>query len=199
MKRCIFGGSFDPPHAGHLHLARTALLKLGLDCVYWVPAQDPPHKQTPGTPFTHRMEMVRLAIGGLPGQVSTDIEAGLSVPSYSLNTIRAMKARYGNPGDAWYFLVGADNWAIFPKWHQPEAVLKEATLVVYPRKGSALGKLPAGVTALEMDEFPGDSTSLRSAMANGSSPEAAGVLPAIRDYITQHGLYGTGPGTGRKT
>lgn len=192
MKHCIFGGSFDPPHAGHLHLARTALSRLGQDRILWVPAQDPPHKQSPGTPFRHRVEMVRLAIAGMPGQQVSDIEAELPIPSYSLNTIRALKAREGGPGDVWTFLVGADNWAIFPKWHQPEAVLREVSLVVYPRKGSELGALPAGVHALEMEMVPGESSAIRAALARGESPENAGVLPSIRDYIASNGLYATG-------
>ena len=192
MKHCIFGGSFDPPHAGHLHVARTALAKLGLDRILWVPAQDPPHKPSPGTPFKHRMAMVRLAIAGMPGQEASDIEAGLPLPSYSLNTIRALKANDGAPGDAWSFLVGADNWAIFPKWHQPDAVLREAALVVYPRKGSEIGALPAGVSALEMDTVPGESSAIRAALARGESPEAAGVLPSIREYIVTNRLYPTG-------
>lgn len=189
MKHCIFGGSFDPPHAGHLHLARTARAKLGLDRVLWVPAQDPPHKATPGTPFSQRVEMARLAVASEAGQEVSDIEGGLPVPSYSLATIRALKAASGKPGDTWHFLVGADNWAIFPKWHQPEAVLREAVLVVYPRKGSPLGALPPGVIALEMDEVPGESRAIRAALASGASPEAAGLLPSLRDYVAAHGLY----------
>lgn len=192
MKFCIFGGSFDPPHAGHLHLARTAFARLGLDRIFWVPGQDPPHKQTPVTAFNHRLAMVRLAIAGMAGHEASDIEASLPVPSYSLNTIRALKAREGRPGDAWTFLVGADNWGIFPKWHQPEAVLREAGLVVYPRKGSEIGALPAGVQALEMEMVPGESSAIRAALARGESPESAGVAPSIRDYIATHGLYAQG-------
>jgi nicotinate-nucleotide adenylyltransferase len=190
VKACIFGGSFDPPHEGHRHLARSAFASLSLDRLYWVPAQDPPHKATPSTPFAHRLAMVRLALADLPGNEASDIEAALPSPSYSLNTIRALKTHHGAPGDEWFFLVGADNWAIFPKWHKPDEVLREATLVVYPRKGAELGSLPPGVRALEMDLVPGASSDIRAALSRGVSPETAGVLPSLRDYVRLHGLYG---------
>jgi nicotinate-nucleotide adenylyltransferase len=189
VKQCIFGGSFDPPHEGHLRLARTACASLGLDRLFWVPSQDPPHKASPATPFAHRLEMVRLAIAGLPGQEASGIEAGLPSPSYSLYTIRALKAERGRPGDAWYFLIGADNWAIFPQWHRPDEVLKEAVLAVYPREGFSPGPLPPGVLALDMELVPGRSSDIRAALERGASPEAAGVLPALRGYIAAHGLY----------
>lgn len=192
MNQCIFGGSFDPPHEGHRHLARAAGSAFALDRIFWVPSQDPPHKETPRTPFEHRLEMCRLAIAGLPGNEASGIEADLPRPSYSLNTIRALKARHAHPGDAWFFLIGADNWAIFPQWHQPAEVLKETRLIVYPREGFPLGPLPRGVDALEMDLMPVSSSGIRAALARGESPASAGVLPGIRGYIAAHGLYAPG-------
>ncbi len=189
MKYCIFGGSFDPPHEGHRHLARAAAASLSLDQILWVPAQDPPHKTAPGTPFPHRLALAKLAIAGMPGQAVSDIEADLPTPSYSLNTIRALKSRYG-AAHSWHFLVGADNWAIFPKWHQPDEVLKAATLVVYPRAGSEIGALPPGVLRLDMDQVPGSSTEIRAALAAGRDPDAAGLLPGLRDYVRVNHLYG---------
>lgn len=192
MNHCIFGGSFDPPHEGHRHLARAAGSAFSIDRLYWVPAQDPPHKATPRTPYRHRLEMCRLAVTAMPGNEVSDIEAGLPQPSYSLNTIRALKSRHDRPGDTWLFLIGADNWAIFPTWHQPEEVLKEVGLIVYPRKGSALDALPPGVKALKLDLLPESSSEIRAALHRGASPEAAGVLPEIRAYIAEHGLYAPG-------
>jgi nicotinate-nucleotide adenylyltransferase len=133
--------------------------------------------------------MVRLAIAGMPGHEASGIEASLPSPNYSLNTIRALKALHARPGDAWFFLIGADNWTIFPQWHRPSEVLKEVTLAVYPREGSVIGPLPPGVRALEMELLPGRSSDIRAALAGGKPPAAAGVLPEIRDYLEAHGLY----------
>ncbi len=192
MNQGIFGGSFDPPHEGHRRLAQSAFASLRLDRLFWVPTQDPPHKPAPGTPFPDRLEMVRLAIAGLTGHEASGIEAGLAAPNYSLYTIRALKAMHARAGDAWYFLIGADNWAIFPQWHKPSEVLEEVTLAVYPREGSPLGPLPAGVKALSQDLLPGRSSDIRSALARGETPASAGVLPEIRDFIAAHGLYAPG-------
>lgn len=198
MKYCIFGGSFDPPHEGHRHLARSAADALELDRVFWVPAQDPPHKDKPGTPFQHRVAMIRLAIAGMPGNSVSDIEARLPVPSFSFNTIQAMKAEHGAE-HAWHFLIGADNWAIFPTWHRWQEVLKEATLVVYPREGVPLTGLAPGVIGLPVAEVPGASRAIRKAIAESGNPDLPEVLPEIRAYIRTHGLYevekgGTGKG-----
>jgi nicotinate-nucleotide adenylyltransferase len=189
VKYCIFGGSFDPPHEGHRHLAQSASASLGLDTVFWVPAQDPPHKTVPGTPFSHRLAMVRLAVAGMPAQAVSDIEARLPSPSYSINTIQAMKSEFGADHE-WHFLIGADNWTIIETWHRWRDVLKEATMVVYPRQGHAVKDLPQGVVRLDLPEVPGESRRIREALSHGSEPAGAQVLAEIREYIRAQGLYG---------
>ncbi|HKP97654.1 MAG TPA: nicotinate (nicotinamide) nucleotide adenylyltransferase [Fibrobacteria bacterium] len=192
MKYCIFGGSFDPPHEGHRHLAESAASALQLDKILWVPAQDPPHKSKPGTPFEHRLAMVRLAVAGMPGNAVSDVEAQLSSPSYSLNTIKALKHENG-AGHEWFFLIGSDNWAIFPTWHRWQDVLREVTMLVYPRQGHAMGsKIPHGVQELQMSPVAGESRLIRETLEKTGDMEAAGVLLEIRAYIAKHGLYGIG-------
>jgi nicotinate-nucleotide adenylyltransferase len=175
-------------------LARAAASAYGIDSVLWVLAQDPPHKTRPGTPFEHRFAMVKLAIAGIPGNAASDVEAKLPTPSYSLNTIQALKRDLGADHE-WFFLIGADNWAIFPTWHRPEEVLRQVTLLVYPRSGHALaGSLPEGVRALKVDEVPGESRRIRAELEKTGDLHAAGVLPELREYIVRHGLYGIGSG-----
>lgn len=192
MRYCIFGGAFDPPHAGHLYLARSARDALRLDTVFWVPTADPPHKSMPATPFSHRLAMVRLAVAGLEGQEASDVEDALPRPSYSLRTVQALKAQRG-AGHAWHFLIGADNWDIIRSWHRWEELLREVTLVVFPRGGRPLADLPDGVLRLDLPEMDLEARAMRERLAATGDPEAAGVLPELRGYVVRHGLYGLRP------
>lgn len=189
MRYGIFGGSFDPPHEGHRHLARSARDVCRLDNVLWVPSPDPPHKDRPLTPFRHRLALVGLAIAGERGMEASGIEATLPSPSYSLNTIRALKAVFGADHD-WHFLIGADNWEIIRTWHRWEEILGEATFIVFPRGRRPLADLPEGVLRLDLPEMDRESRNVRQALSEGKDWEAAGVLPELRDYIVTHGLYG---------
>jgi nicotinate-nucleotide adenylyltransferase len=195
VRYCIFGGSFDPPHEGHRYLARSARETLALDKVIWVPSPDPPHKTKPSTPFADRLAMVRLAIAGMEGNEASAIEETLGTPSYSIHTIAALKALHKalhGKEHHWFFLIGADNWEIFTSWHRWEEVLKEATLVVFPRGGRDIGTLPPGVVRLDLPEMMAESSEIRSKLEETGDFDAAGVLPEIRDYIQSHGLYGQG-------
>ena len=191
MRYCIFGGSFDPPHEGHLYLARSARDAFRIDKVLWVPAPDPPHKDKPLTPFRHRLALVELAIASEAGMEASGIEADLPSPSYSLATIRALKAAFGADHD-WHFLIGADNWEIIRTWHRWEDVLREAVFIVFPRGGRPLSGLPAGVLKLDLPEKDRESRVVRRALSEGKDWEAAGVLPELRGYIAAQGLYGFG-------
>ena len=201
MRIGVLGGAFDPPHAAHAALARAAQRQLSLDRVVWVPTFSPPHKHGPATPFAHRLAMVRALIATEPAfsEVS-DIEAALPLPSYSLQTLRALKqleatrAQETSPVH-WHLIIGADNWSIFPAWHQPEAVLAEASLAVYPRAGFALETLPAlpqGSVMLNFAEMPEQSTVFRESLGQEGPrrDEALGRLPGpVAAYIREHRLY----------
>lgn len=191
MRYCIFGGTFDPPHEGHRYLARSARDSLRFDKIFWVPAQDPPHKPKPSTPFSDRLAMVRLAIAGLPGQEASGIEEALPSPSYSIRMIEALKAEHGR-GHDWHFLIGADNWGIIRTWHRWQDVLKEVTMVVFPRGGRTLEDLPEGVLRLELPELDLESSRIRETVAATGDPESAGLLPELRSYVRDHGIYGVG-------
>ncbi len=191
MKLCIFGGSFDPPHAGHLYIAQSAKASLNFDSLLWVPALDPPLKEKPGTPYSHRLAMVRLLIADEPGMEASEIESQLPHPSYSLNLIRALKDERGSQHD-WHFLIGADNWLNFKQWHRWEEILQEVTLVVFPRGGVALEALPTGVENLYLPEMMAQATDIRDNLRRGMDPADAGVPAQILDYVRAQGLYGVG-------
>ena len=189
MRIGVFGGSFDPPHPAHLQVAKAARDQLGLDKVIWLPAFLPPHKSAPSTSFQHRLGMTRALIAGEPRTEISEVESSLPTPSYTLHSLRALKNHYGT-GHSWHLIIGADNWAIFPGWHQPEALLAECRVAVYPRRGTPLTALPPGITLLDCPEIPQESRVFREEM--GKHPEKAlGELPAgVADYIREHGLYG---------
>jgi len=189
VKYCIFGGSFDPPHEGHRYLARSAIAALKLDGLIWIPAPDPPHKPAPSTPFSDRVAMVRLAITGIPRQSVSDIEASLPRPSFTINTVQALKAQLGAEHQ-WHVLVGSDNWTAFQSWHRWRDLLRAVTMVVFPRRGYPVGDLPSGVLSLDMPPLDAEGTRIRETLAATKDFEASGVLPEIRDYISARGLYG---------
>jgi nicotinate-nucleotide adenylyltransferase len=189
VKYCIFGGSFDPPHEGHLYLARSAMETFALNLMIWLPTPEPPHKEKPETAFHHRLAMARLAAQGLANQTASDVEEQLPRPNYSLNAIRALKTEYGI-GHQWYFLMGADNWAIFPAWHHHEEILREVTLIVFPRQGFPLAAFPPEVLRLDLPEFPIASRSIRETLAKPGGIDSAQVPPGVLGYIQAHGLYG---------
>jgi nicotinate-nucleotide adenylyltransferase len=193
MRIGVFGGSFDPPHAGHLQVARSARQQLQLDSVIWVPAFHPPHKDVPLTDFKHRLGMVNALLAGNPGHEVSEIESRLPQPSYTLHTLLALREGMEEGAAAWYLIIGADNWAIFSSWHQPEAVQAKAQVVVYPRQGIPLVRLPENVTELHSPEIPQESRQHREQLKDAPEKALAELPLPVADYIRRHGLYGISP------
>jgi nicotinate-nucleotide adenylyltransferase len=195
MRIGVLGGAFDPPHAAHAALARAARRQLNLDRVVWIPTFAPPHKNGPVASFADRAAMVRALLAGEedPASEVSEIEASLPQPSYTLHTLRALKDTSGAPEDAWHLILGADNWAGFRNWHQPEAVLSEATLAVYPRAGFTPptdANSPAPAVMLNFPLMADQSTDFRKALAGPGRDAALAALPApVADYIRARGLY----------
>lgn len=197
MRIGVFGGAFDPPHAAHAALARVAREHLGLDLVIWLPTFAPPHKGAPAAPFVDRLAMVTVLVdsgkdaSGRVKDLVSDLEATLPPPSYTLHTLEALRARHGE-GHEWHLILGSDNWAGFPRWHQPDAVLKAATPAVYPRAGypmAELPPLPPGSTLLNFPEMPEQSTNFRAHLASDREAALSALPPAVAAYIRAHGLY----------
>jgi nicotinate-nucleotide adenylyltransferase len=203
MRIGVLGGAFDPPHAAHAALALAARAQLNLDLLLWIPTFAPPHKGGPAASFRHRLAMTRALAAEDAACVVSDIEASLPQPSYTLHTLRALKSLYTGE-NAWHLILGADNWAGFSRWHQPEAVLAEAAPAVYPRPGFPVGSsadagaLPAGGVMLNFPEMTDQSTEFREALAEGGARRAEALtrLPApVAAYIREQGLYLPAPGS----
>ncbi len=183
MRIGIFGGSFDPIHHGHLILARAAREELGLDRVIFIPANMSPHKtETKPSTAQDRLAMAQRAIADEDGFAASDIELHRPPPSYTVETLRELKARH--PGDDLVLLIGADNVAKFETWREPDKIREHAQIAVLDR---ANHEIPRGWTAVRR-LVDISSTDIRTRIQAGKSIRY--LTPgSVCDYITDHGLY----------
>jgi nicotinate-nucleotide adenylyltransferase len=130
----LLGGTFDPPHYGHLVLAETARVQLRLDCVLFVIAGRPPHKPgRPITPDSHRLAMVEVAIADNSAFAISRVDMDRPGPHYTVETLSLLRREY--PEAELFFLVGGDSLAQFLTWRDPIGILRQARLAVMPRPG----------------------------------------------------------------
>lgn len=190
----ILGGSFDPPHVGHLVLASCACEQLGLRGVLFVPAAEPPHKAGGAvTPAPRRLELTRLAIAGDDrfAVSAVELEAGVR---FTRDTLAELARRL--PGERFVFLMGADSLVLFETWHDPAGILTLCTLGVAPRPGddlrqveAARTRLPAGsVELVDMPVIGVSSTMIRDRVARGRDVRYL-VPAAVEARIRELGLY----------
>ena len=188
----LLGGTFDPPHVGHLAAARAVLEALNLDRVDLVPANEPWQKADRGEPVTPaevRLEMVRALVNGVEGVGVDDREIVRGGPTYTVDTLREIRAEM--PGAEIYLIVGADTAARIPTWREPEEVMSLSTLVIVNR-GEELPVEPRGasrVRIVQMDSVEVSSTAVRAEVASGRDATAMVTAP-VMDVISSHGLYG---------
>ena len=187
----VFGGTFDPPHFGHLALAEWARVELGLDLVWFVPAGLPPHKRpTAASPARDRLAMTRLATRGNAAFRVSALECRRPGPSYTVDTVRALARSH--PGARLHLLMGADTWATFGSWREPGAIARAAAIVVALRPGATRVPRPraAGrrVTWLANPGLNVSSSGLRARAARGRSLRYR-VPDAVARYIARHRLY----------
>lgn len=131
----IFGGTFDPPHIGHLVIADQALTQLKLDEVWFMPVGQPPHKDSNAiSDARHRVRMVQLAIGDHPAFRLSLIDVARPAPHYSSTALELLEAQH--PHHDWCFIMGADSLQDLPHWHNPRRLIELATLAVAGRPGA---------------------------------------------------------------
>lgn len=193
----LLGGSFDPPHIGHLLLAEEARDQLGLSEVRLAPAGQPPHKlDLAMTPVADRVRMTELAIADNPCFRLSRVDADRPGPHYTLDTVRLVRDQL--PPDAeLFFLMGFDSLRDLPKWREPARLIHTAHLVALTRPDIPLdwtaleAKLPGvreRVTLLDMPELEIASRDLRERVRMGRSIRYM-VTEPVRAYIEEHGLY----------
>jgi nicotinate-nucleotide adenylyltransferase len=192
----ILGGTFNPPHRGHVALAQHAFAQLRLTQMLLMPAGTPPHKQGEADPGAeHRLAMCRLAILGSEGLSVSALEVERGGPSYTVDTLRDIKA--STPDAKLTFVVGADTARTLPAWREPAQLLGLAEIAVAARTGTdqqelraALGSLEPdiAVTFLQMPSVDVSSSLVRTRVARGE-PVAELVGAPVASYIAEHGLY----------
>jgi nicotinate-nucleotide adenylyltransferase len=192
----ILGGTFNPPHVGHLVMAQEALDQLGLDRVVLMPVAMPPHKEALADPGADvRLELCELATAGAPGVAVSDLEIERGGASYTVDTLRALHER--EPEHALTFIVGGDMAYSLPSWREPEAVLRMARLAVAERDGlrrediaQRLAPLHSGdrVAFFDMPRLDLSSSAIRERVAAGRSIRYLVPDPVI-EAITSRRLY----------
>lgn len=188
----LIGGTFDPIHIAHLVIAEEALEALSLREVVFVPAARPPHKgDVCVTPVEDRLEMVRLAIEGNPRLTLSDIEARRETPSYTIDTIREVRAGL-DADEEIYFIIGADSLVEFFTWKEPEELLDSCMFVVVPRPGVSMGdadpRIREKVIVLDAPELSVASRDIRERVRHGRTIRY--LVPAeVESYIDRKNLY----------
>ena len=194
MRLGIFGGSFDPPHAGHLLVAQDVIPALSLDRLLIVPAAQQPLKSEHQTPAVHRLAMVQRCFEGVPGMVVDPIEIDRGGLSYMVDTVETLQRRW--PSAELHLLIGEDVLATFPQWREPERLRSMVRLVVLRRslveshQSDSVQRDAPGfpVQHLATRQVDVSSTEIRARVRAGRSIRGF-VTDAVADYIASTGLY----------
>ena len=191
----LLGGTFNPPHIGHLVCATQAVGQLDLDRVLLVTVHQPPHKGIEVDPgVAHRVELCRLAVAGDERLDVSLADADVPGPSFTVDTLRRLHER--SPGDQLTFIVGGDMALSLPTWREPEAILELAEIAVAEREGirridimDRLAGLPADrISFFDMPRLDVSSSIVRRYVAAGR-PIRHLVPDAVERYIADAGLY----------
>ncbi len=191
----VLGGTFDPPHVGHLGAARGCLSELGLDRVLFVVANDPWQKSPTRavTPAADRLAMVEAAVAGVPGLAVSTIELDRGGPSYTVETVEALAAAAGGRGEPapeQYLIVGADVVATLSTWHRAGELAGLVTLAVVSRPGV---KTPTAVPGWRVVVVSGTEVDLSSSAVRDRAEAGVSltglVPPGVEQYIAARDLY----------
>jgi nicotinate-nucleotide adenylyltransferase len=212
----VYGGTFDPPHRGHLAIAsavRAVLLAHGVHALRFdfLPNADPPHREAPGANAGHRVAMLWLALSQTPGFGIDLREIRRGGASYMVDTLGELRAELGAHAPL-VLLMGFDAWCGFDRWQRWQSIPKLAHLLVVDRPDhatsppsaalqelerahrgevGALLRRPAGaIVTLTVPPHPASASAVRAALGSADTAQADSLLdPAVADYIRRHGLY----------
>lgn len=199
MRIGIYGGTFAPPHIGHVSAAQAFMTQMKLDILYVIPAGIPPHKQVSADDDPrHRLRMCELAFGGMEGVIVSDCEIRRGGKSYTVDTLR----EFYSPENRLFLLCGTDMMLTLDTWYQAEEIFRLCYPIYIRREedraldteivrkiGEYGEKYGAIVRRVVAPPIVLSSTDVRSAVRDGE-PIDGMVAPAVADYIHKHGLYG---------
>jgi nicotinate-nucleotide adenylyltransferase len=189
----LLGGTFDPPHLGHLVVAECARVELELDELRFLVAGDPWMKSTV-SPAPDRIAMVEAAIAGAPGFTLDDREVDRTGPTYTADTLTELRAE--EPDADWFFVLGEDAAWTLPLWERVDEAFALATFVVVTRPSHDTpprDELPGDLVHLEIPQLEVSSTQLRSRFAGRHATRYL-VPDGVDRYVREHGLYGADHG-----
>ena len=199
MRVGILGGAFNPPHIGHLVCAQEALTQLELDRVVFMPVGVPPHREIELDPGAQaRLELTELAVSGDDRFEVSRMEVEKEGPAYTSETLAALRDE--SPDDELFLILGGDQAAALGSWHEPEQVLKLATVAVFERFSWGrnaivikIGRLPGArnVRYLDMPLLQVSSSAIRRRVREGL-PIRYLVSDSVIEYISSNDLYGAG-------
>jgi len=198
----ILGGTFDPIHNGHLHIATQLVNRLSLEQLQFMPCAIPVHRELPRASTTHRCAMINLVIAGQQALSLNTVEIDRNGPSYSIDSLREMRRQTDS---ILALVLGADAFNAFDSWKLPQEILQLANLVVCYRPGfevnreifsqhrvaspGELSRQPAGaILLLEVEAIDCSSSAVRAALDTGKIPRHC-LPPAVANYIEKHNLY----------
>ncbi len=187
MKTCLFGGSFDPVHSGHLQMAAEALRVCELDRVVFLPAARSPFKVESTALFSdeQRLELLHLATANLPWAQLSELDLRLPAPSWSWRVVEAWKSAY--PQDELYWLMGTDQWEQLHHWARYEYLVEHLHVIVYAR--GSLPQAREGVRSTFIrGHHPASSSEIRRRLSNGE-PLPEGWIPPAAEAAARRMLH----------
>ena len=191
MKVCLFGGTFDPPHIGHLLIAQTVCEVENFDKVLFIPAFSPPHKNSI-TSVDHRINMIKIAIEDNPKFEYSNVDIVRKGTSYTIDSIIDIKNKLNLKKQEVYYLIGSDSLIDLKNWKEPKKILDEAKVIVAIRPGFRPSDIPhwilQDVHFANIPRFELSSSKIRSRWVEDLTIRYMVTLP-IWDYINENNLY----------
>lgn len=193
MRICLFGGTFDPPHIGHLLIAQTIFEAEYFDKIIFIPVNIPPHKnKIKITPVNLRLEMLKLAIRENPNFEISDIEIQRGGISYSLDTIRGLKTDLKLNRKEIFYIIGSDTLKQFETWHEPAKILEECQVIVAIRPGFKSSDIPGWILSkIQFANIPRieiSASNVRQRWVENKTIRYMVTQP-VWEFINEHNLY----------